>query len=72
MTLEYEAIKFRSAHEAIQWTEAAGGTAILLDGPKVVTRAEAERLGAAGVEFAYLHDWQRPDGMNVIVTVPIN
>lgn len=73
MTIEYQAIEFRSGHEAIQWTEAAGSCeAILLDGPKVVRRAEADRLAALGVEFAYLCDHEMPDGQHIIVTVPVN
>jgi len=55
MTIEYHAIEFETAHEAIQWTEASGkGVAILLDGPKVVEQQDVDRLAAAGVEFAYL------------------
>jgi len=73
MTIEFQAIDFETAHEAIQWTEADGrGVAILLDGPKVVSQADADRLEAAGVEFAYLHDHEMPDGSHRIVTVPVN
>lgn len=73
MTIEYQAIEFKTACEAIQWTEAGEvGVAILLDGPKVVSRADADRLAAAGVEFAYLHDHEMPDGTFRIVTIPVN
>lgn len=73
MTIEYEAIEFQTADEAIQWTEASGkGVAILLDGPKVVEQEDVDRLAAAGVEFAYLHDHEMPDGTHRIVTVPVN
>lgn len=73
MTIEYQAIEFETAHEAIQWTEASGkGVAILLDGPKVVEQQDVDRLAAAGVEFAYLHDHEMPDGSHRIVTVPVN
>lgn len=73
MTIEYQAIEFETAHEAIQWTEASGkGVAILLDGPKVVEQQDVDRLAAAGVEFAYLHDHEMPDGTHRIVTVPVN
>jgi hypothetical protein len=73
MTIEYEAIEFEAAHEAIQWTEASGkGVAILLDGPKVVEQNDVDRLAAARVEFAYLHDHEMPDGSHRIVTVPVN
>lgn len=73
MNVEYHAIEFNSAAEAIQYCETPEDcVAILLDGPKVVTRAEADRLAAAGVEFAYLCDHLMPDGTHRIVTVPVN
>ena len=74
MIIEYQAIEFETAHEAIQWTEAGEcGVAVLLDGKNyVMDRAEADRLAAAGVEFAYLHDHEMPDGEHRIVTVPVN
>jgi hypothetical protein len=73
MTIEYEAIEFRSAHEAIQWSEAEGGRAVLLDGRNlVVAQSEADRLAEAGVEFAYLFDHELSEGEHRIVTVPIN
>lgn len=73
MTIEYEAIEFETAGEAIQWTYASGrGVAILLDGPKVVDQKDADRLAAAGVEFAYLCDHEMPDGSHRIMTVPVN
>jgi len=74
MTIEFRAIEFKTAHEAIQWTEAGeAGKVIRLDGKNyVVEQGEADRLAAAGVEFAYLHDHQMPDGAYRIVTVPVN
>jgi hypothetical protein len=33
---------------------------------------DADRLEAAFVEFAYLHDHEMPDGSHRIVTVPVN
>jgi len=73
MTIEYHAIEFETAHEAIQWTEASGrGVAILLDSPKVIEQQDVDRIAAAGVEFAYLHDHEMPDGSHRIVTVPVN
>jgi len=74
MTTEFKAIEFETAHEAIQWTEADGcGVAVRVEGKNlVVARAEADRLAAAGVEFAYLCDHQMPDGEHRIVTVPVN
>jgi len=38
----------------------------------VIDEADAQRLAAAGVEFAYLHDHQMPDGEHRLVTVPVN
>jgi len=74
MTIEFKGIEFETAHEAIQWTDADGrGKAIFVDGMNlVVEESEAERLAAAGVEFAYLHDHEMPDGAHRIITVPIN
>lgn len=82
-TIEFKAIEFETAHEAIQWTEAdlpvrctqtgGRGVAVLVDGKNfVVDRAEADRLAAAGVEFAYLCDHEMPDGEHRIITVPVN
>jgi hypothetical protein len=73
-TTEFKAIEFETAHEAIQWTYASGrGAAVLLDGKHyVMERAEADRLAAAGVEFAYLCDHEMPDGTHRIITVPVN
>ncbi len=74
MTIEFTAIEFETAGEAIQWTEAGEcGAAVRVDGHNyVVDQAEAERLAAVGVEFAYLHDHEMPDGGHRIVTVPVN
>ena len=75
MTIEFHAIEFGSADEAIQhyYASGYGDRVISLGGKYYVTRkAEAERLAAAGVEFAYwlLHDM--PDGTERVVTVPVN
>jgi len=74
MTIEFKAIEFKSAQEAIQWTEAGEcGVAVRLDGTNyVMDRTEAERLAAAGVKFAYLHDHEMPDGEHRLMTVPVN
>lgn len=74
MTIEFRAIEFKTAHEAIQWTEAGEcGVAVRLDGKNyVMERAEADRLAAVGVEFAYLCDHEMPDGEHCIITVPVN
>ncbi len=74
-TMTFEAIEFDSAHEAIQHYYASGhGDRVIQLGGKayLTTEAEAERLAAAGVEFAYVFDHDLPDGRNVIMTVPVN
>lgn len=74
MSIEFKAIEFPTAHEAIQHTFASGqGEAILLGGKSYVAeQAEIDRLAAAGVEFAYLCDHEMPDGTHRIITVPVN
>ncbi|MCZ2098815.1 MAG: hypothetical protein LC121_21640 [Anaerolineae bacterium] len=75
MSIEFRAIEFPTAGEAIQHTYAdpRDGVAVLLDGKHyVMQKSEAERLAAAGVEFAYLFDHDLPDGRNIIMTVPVN
>lgn len=74
-TIEFTAIEFPNADEAIQHTYAdpRDGVAVLLGGKHyVMQKAEAERLAAEGVEFAYLFDHEMPDGEFRIITVPIN
>ena len=67
--VEFQAIEFDRAGEAIQYAQAAGkGEAVLLDGKNlVVDTAVAEQLAAAGVGFAYLCEHKKH-----IVTVPVN
>ncbi|HKQ48615.1 MAG TPA: hypothetical protein VJZ71_11140 [Phycisphaerae bacterium] len=75
MTLEFEAIEFDTADEALQHFCASGyGDAVItLSGKSYVIRqAEADRLAAAGCEFAYLCDHEMPDGTFRIMTVPVN
>jgi hypothetical protein len=74
MRIEYRAIECTSATDALQEADASGlGEAILLAGkPMVVPPADCRWLEEAGVEFAYLHNRQMPDGSYRIVTVPIN
>jgi len=74
MIIEFQAIKFRTAHEAIQWTDTDGrGVAVRVGGKNlVVDQCEADRLAAAGVEFAYLCDHEMPDGEHRIMTIPVN
>ena len=58
-----------SAHEAIQHLDVSADDHAILVGRKylTLTRAEAERIAAAGIEFAYLVD---RDG--TIMTIPVN
>ncbi len=75
MSIEFRAIEFPTAGEAIQHTYAdpRDGVAVLLDGRHyVMQKAEAGRLETAGVEFAYLFDHEMPDGTFRIITVPVN
>jgi hypothetical protein len=74
MTINFKALGFESASEAIQHVNASGeGVAITLHGESmVVSEEDAHRLDAAGVEFAYLCDHEMPDGSWRIMTVPVN
>jgi hypothetical protein len=74
MTIRINALDFKTVDEAIQHTYASGeGVAIRLRGqPLVVLKEDADRLNAAGVEFAFLCDHEMPDGSHRIVTVPVN
>ncbi|HEY7159186.1 MAG TPA: hypothetical protein VH575_34900 [Gemmataceae bacterium] len=67
--IEFEAISFASAHEAIQHTFASGRREAILLGSEnlVVSQEDADRLAAAGVSFAYLCD-----DAGQIVTIPVN
>lgn len=73
-TMTIRAIEYDNASEAIQHMDAAGwGEAITIGGKYlVVEQAEANRLATAGVEFAYLHDHEMPDGSHRLITVPVN
>jgi hypothetical protein len=71
--ITFNAIEFPSVFEALQHTEAEGGEAVLLDGRNfVMTQSEADRIAAAGIEFAYLVDHEMPDGEYRIMTIPVN
>ncbi len=63
-----------AAGEAIQHADASHqGRAVLIDGKhQVISEADADRLAAAGVEFAYLVDHEMPDGERRILTIPVN
>lgn len=72
-TFTFKAIEFKTAGQALQHTEAAGGAAILLDGRYfVVTEDEAVRIAQANVEFAYLCEHDAEDGEYRIFTIPVN
>ena len=73
-TMNIQAIECESMGDALQHAAASGfGDAILLNGkPMVVPQSDCDRLQAAGVEFAYLHNHEMPDGSYRIMTVPIN
>jgi hypothetical protein len=68
-TIEFEALEFPTAHEAIQHSPASGrDEAILLGGKNlVVSQEDAGRLAVAGISFAYLCD-----DTGRIVTVPVH
>jgi len=67
--MQIEGIEFDTTGEAIQYTHAAGhGTAIRAGVRNLVIRQDdAERMAAAGVEFAYLCDHK-----GHIVTIPVD
>jgi hypothetical protein len=73
-TINIHAVECESMSDALQWADASGqGEAVLLDGkPMVVPQDECYRLETVGVEFAYLHNHEMPDGSHRIITVPIN
>jgi hypothetical protein len=71
--MTFKAIEFDTAGEAIQYSNAGGGEAILLDGKNtVVADSEARRLAEAGVYFAYFIERLVPDGPGRIMTIPVN
>lgn len=73
MTIEIRGIEFARSIDAVEYATIEGGVAILVEGKRlVVSRAEAERLGAAGVEFAYVHNHRMPDGTYRIIHIPVN
>ena len=63
------ATEHRTAHEALQHLDVSGDDHAIFVGDKYLTvaQAEAERIAAAGIEFAYLveHEGQ-------IMTIPVN
>lgn len=66
--MKIKAIEFETAHQAMSHAAAEGGTAILINGKRmVVSEDTAGRLEEAKVEFAYLCDHG-----GRIVTIPVN
>jgi hypothetical protein len=63
------ATEYPNAHEAIQHLDVSGDDHAILVGNKYLTlkQAEADRIEAAGVEFAYLVDHH-----GKIMTIPVN
>lgn len=69
----FNAIPFKTAGDAFQHTDAAGGEAILLGGRcYVVSEAEAVRIAQADIGFAYLCEHDAADGGYRIMTIPVN
>lgn len=73
-SIEVRGIEFKSAGEAIQHVNADGRGEAICVGNRylVVEKAEAHRLEAERVSFAYVHEREMPDGSWRIVTVPVN
>ena len=67
--IEFRAIEFDVAGEAVQYAQAsANGEAVLVDGKNlVVEQAVLDQLSAGGVDFAYLCEHKKQ-----IVTIPVN
>ena len=74
MQITIHGAEFGTAHLAVQHTYAAGyGEVIAVAGKYLVVEpAEAHRLAALGVSFAYLIDHQMPDGSYRLLSVPVN
>jgi hypothetical protein len=75
MTIRFTAIEFENVHEAFQHYDASGyGDNVISLGGKyyLISKAEAQRIEAMGIEFAYVFDHEMPDGSYRIMTVPVN
>jgi hypothetical protein len=74
MTIEIKGIGFDRVGDAMQHWYASGAESVMsIGGTYVVTsKAEAERVAAMGVAFAYVFDHPMPDGTYRTVTVPVN
>lgn len=74
-TITFKGIEFDTASEAIQhyYASGYGDRVISLDRKHyVVEETESDRLAIAGVSFAYVFCHERPDGRDVLMSVPVN
>jgi hypothetical protein len=73
-TIDVHGIEFETVGEAIQHWYASGVAHVISVGGRyfAVDWAEANRLEASGVPFAYVHDYPMPDGTYRTVMVPVN
>ncbi len=74
MNIKIKGIGFDSVAEAMQHWYASGADCVMSVGNKYVVtiKAEAERVAAMGVPFAYVHDHPMPDGTYRTITVLVN
>jgi hypothetical protein len=72
-TLHVQGEEFPTLDEAIQETYASGSGEVIKIGGKfvVVGKAEADRLTALSVPFAFYCDHELPNGEVMTVTVPV-
>ena len=75
-TITFRSTEFATAGDAIQHAKTNRGSKAIRLYPNgrnlVIAQEDADRLAAAGVEFAYLCDHKMPDGTHRIMTVPVN
>jgi hypothetical protein len=76
-TITIHAIRCSDASEAIQLCDCEPTlkqpvAVSLPEGYFAMEKSEAERIAAAGVEFAYLFDHEMPDGTHRLISVPVN
>jgi hypothetical protein len=73
-TIRIRGIECENASDAFGWVDARGHGHVISIGNKtlVVDKAEAERVETLGVEFAYLHDHEMPDGTRRTISVLVN
>src|SRR5690349_977831 len=72
--MRFSAIELPTANEALQEADASGYEVVIrCQGRFFATwEEEADRLAAAGVQFACLMDHESPDGIRQVLTVPVN